>query len=210
MTKNARPSLNPANNGSLVGAIQTAFNKFMQGVSDMLPAKVVAFDRSSNRAQVQPLIALVTTNNEIVSRAQLASLPVMQLGGGGFVLSFNLKKNDLGWIKASDRDISTFLKYYKESSPPTARMHSFSDAIFIPDVMTGYNISGDDLENAVIQNLNGTVKISLGVEKIKISAPTIEIDSVTSVTINSQNATLVGNLNVIGNITATGSITPGV
>lgn len=207
---NANPSLNPANNGSLSGMLDACFNKLMQGVSDMLPAKVVAFNREENRVQVQPLIALLTTDNTVVSRAQYASLPVMQLGGGGFVLSFNLVPGNLGWIKASDRDISLFLQTYQESKPNTNRLHSFSDAVFIPDVMTGYNISEEDSGNAVLQNLSGTVKISLGIGKIKIAAPIVEIDSTSPMIVNAPITTWTGNLNVIGNITATGSITPGV
>jgi hypothetical protein len=217
--KNANPSLNPANNGTLAGALETAFNKVMQGVSDMLPAKVIKFDRTANRVQVQPLIAIVTTDESTVSRAQLASLPVLQLGGGGFVLNFNLIPGDLGWIKANDRDISLFLNSYKESKPNSNRLHSFSDAVFIPDVMTGYTIAGEDADNAVLQSLDGTVKISLGIGKIKVSAPIVEIDGATNVAINSPAVFMTVStgiaidtplLFVDGDIAASGTITPGV
>lgn len=216
--KNSNPSFNPANNGTLMGTIEFALNKNAQRTDDMLPAKVVGFDRTTNRVSVQPLIAMVNTDNIIISRAQIASLPVIQIGGGGFVLSFNLVPGNLGWIKSNDRDISVFLQSYQQAAPGTNRTHSFSDAVFIPDVMMDYTISEEDAENAVLQSLDGSVKISLGIGKIKISAPIVEIDGATEVNITALTemnvtaplATWTGNFNVIGNITATGTITPGV
>jgi phage baseplate assembly protein gpV len=118
---------------------------------------------------------MVTTSDTTIKRAQLASIPVYQYGGGDFILSFPLKAGDLGWIKANDRDISIFLQSYANSAPNTIRKKSFSDALFYPDVMRGYIIAGEDANNAVLQNISGTVKVSLGADKIKVSAPTVEI-----------------------------------
>lgn len=209
--KNSNPSLDPADNGTMSGMMQFCFNKLISRVENALPAKVVAYDRTTNRAQVQPMIALIKTDSSTVSRAQIASVPVFQFGGGGYMLSFNLVPGNLGWIIANDRDISLFLSYYKESKPNTSRVHSFGDAFFLPDIMTGYTISPEDSGNAVLQNAAGTVKISLGTGKIKISAPIVEIDGLTSVSINSPVTVTMTTpvLAVNGNITATGSITPG-
>lgn len=169
------PSRNPANNDTLVGVLNVAMQKRIQYTDDMLPARVIKYDREANRVQVQPMIRMVNTRGQQIARGQVASLPVLQLGGGGFILSFPLNPGDLGWIKANDRDISLFLRGYAESAPNTKRMHSFSDALFIPDVMTGYSISGEDSANAVLQNLDGSVKIALFENKIKITAPDVEI-----------------------------------
>jgi hypothetical protein len=100
----------------------------------------------------------------------VASVPVMQFGGGGFVLSFNFQPGNLGWIKASDRDISLFLQTYGMQAPNSARLHSFSDAVFIPDVMTGYTLAGEDADNAVLQTLDGSVKVALGADQVKLAA----------------------------------------
>ena len=66
---NANPSKNPANDGSPVGMMRTILEKFLQNVDDMLPATIVAYDRASNRAQVQPLMFVVTTEGKRVQRA---------------------------------------------------------------------------------------------------------------------------------------------
>lgn len=185
---NANPSVNPANNGSMVGMMQEVLSKFLQNTDDMLPATVIAYDRQSNMATVRPLIEMVTTEGERVARAQVASIPVFQIGGGNYILSFPINPGDLGWIKANDRDISLFVQgNYEQSAPNTARKHSFSDAVFFPHVMKGYTIDGEDAGNAVLQTLDGSIRIALWPDKVKIT----------------------GNLLVDGNINATGDIIAG-
>ncbi len=166
----ATPSRDPADDGSLLGMARAILDKFLQGVDDMLPARVVAYDRAKNRATVVPLVKVLTTDNRQVQRAQIASVPVMQLGAGGVVLSLNLKPGDLGWIKANDRDISIVLQSYSDNAPNTLRKHSFQDAMFIPDVMHGIATVGEDAEHAVLQTLDGNCRVSIWPDRVKLSA----------------------------------------
>jgi hypothetical protein len=166
------PSIDPANDGDLPGMLRQVFGKLMQGVDGMLPARVVAFngDRNAPRVTVQPLVALLTTGNAQVSRAQIASLPVFQFGAGGFLMSFPLQPGDLGWIMASDRDISLFLQAYDVARPQTLRKHNFADAVFIPDVMHNYSIAVEDETNAVWQTADSDTRVALWPEFVKITA----------------------------------------
>lgn len=167
----APPSRDPADDQTLTGVLRLALQKWLHNnIDDMLPAQVVAYNRRLNRAQVQPLISGLTTNNKIIKRAPIASVPVVNLGGGLSMVSFNLIPGNLGWIKANDRDISLFKQTYLSSLPNTKRKHRFSDAVFIPDVMTGYTIKDEDLANAVFQTINASQRISLFQDKIKITA----------------------------------------
>lgn len=177
MTDVQEPSIDPANEGDLTGAFRHIISKMLETVDDMLPAKIIAYDRLKNRASVQPLVRVITTSNPTIgiARAQIMSVPVLQIGGGGFVLNFNLKAGDLGWIKANDRDISIFLQGYSDSVPNTLRKHNFADAVFIPDVMRGWTIAGEDAENAVLQSLDGNTKISLGAEQMKLKVGATEM-----------------------------------
>lgn len=196
MSDNAQPSKNPANSsGDLPGGMREILAKFLQSsVDDMLPAKIIAYDRDTNRAVIQPMVAMVTTNGDNVPRNQLASIPVLNIGGGGFILSFNFFPGDLGWIKANDRDIADFLKRYSEAVPGTKRIHDFNNGLFIPDVMTGYTIDSEDVENAVLQTLDGTVKVSLSPDKLKLTAPEIELNAVTNCSIISPEIKIAGYL----------------
>lgn len=196
MVDNANPSQNPANDGTMQGMMQEVLRKFLQNVDDCLPARVISFDRVKNRAKVQPLIMILKTDDTKVERADIASVPVFQVGAGGFVLNFNLKPGDIGWLKANDRDISLLFSNYKQTGPNTLRLHSFEDAFFIPDRMRGYNIAEEDAENCVLQSIDGSVKISLGEDKIKIAAPQIELVS-SSLTHNGVN---IGDTHIHGGV----------
>ena len=224
LQSNSNPSLDPAFNDSLAGSIQFAFQKMMQQTDGMLPAQVIAYDRTNNRVQVQILISLITTSNTIVPRPQIASIPVLVIGGGGFMLSFPLKTGDLGWVLASDRDISLFLQTYNQTPPNTYRIKNFSDSLFIPDIMRNYTINPEDEMNAVLSSTDGTVRISLSSTQVKITAPmTIVTGSLTvaGALVAEGGFTgsggggvnpfqITGNLLVTGNIGATGTITPEV
>lgn len=177
MTDNfSPPSMNTADLADIVGIIRLIKTKFLQGIDGMLPARVISYDRDTNLAQVQPLIVMVTTDNIRVQRGQIAAVQALQMGGGGFVLSFPIAAGDLGWIKANDRDISLFKQFYAASPPNTQRKHSFEDALFIPDTMLqGVTIADEDVDNLVLQNLDGTVKIALWGDFLKIIAPRVGI-----------------------------------
>ncbi len=215
------PSIDPADEDSLTGAFRFILNKMLQDVNGMLPARVISYDREANRAQVQPLIAILTTDNSQISRAPIASVPVMQLGGGNFFINFKLTPGSLGWISANDRDISLFLQSYNESKPNTNRKNNFSDSVFIPDIMTNYTIVEDD-ELMTIQNRNGTVRMGFLEDKVRIVAP-LGLEVIGPISANggisvtggtgfsvTGNFNMTGQMHVSGDISASGSITPGV
>lgn len=168
-----RPSSNPADNDSLAGLFRLVFGKLMQGVDGMLPARVIAFngDRNNPRVTVQPLVSMLSTGGQQVARAQIASLPVFQFGAGGYLMTFPLVPGNLGWIMASDRDISLFLQSYDDSRPQTLRKQNFADALFLPDVMTGYSVNAEDAEHATFQSTDGSVRVALWPEFVKLTAP---------------------------------------
>lgn len=195
---NAPPSRDPANAGSLLGMANELLRKHLQGVDDMLPARIVSYDRATNRAQVVPMIRILTTDGRQIERAQIASIPVMWPGGGGFILNFPLNPGDLGWIKANDRDISLFLQTFKTNAPNSLRLHSFQDAVFLPHPMTGYSISGEDADAAVLQSLDGSVRVSVGAGRVKLTAGAL------SVTVGPSSIDFVGPVNIPGGATIAG------
>lgn len=182
MSNNAPPSRNPTSDDSLLGVFNVVLRKFLQQQDDMLPAKVIAFNRSQNIVQLQPQINMVTTINEVVARASLDNITVLTLGGGLAGISFNLNPGDTGWLKANDRDISIYKQNYEQGTPATGRMHSFEDAIFIPDVAINLTIASEDMQNAVFQRADGTVRISLWENLIKMTAPQIAMGDVSGFT----------------------------
>lgn len=232
-----QPDIDPANNDSLAGTIRFAFKKMFQDVNGMLPAQVIRYDRKNNRVQVQILISIVGTDGTIQPRPQIASIPVLVLGGGGVMLNFSLNPGDLGWVAANDRDISLFLQTYTLAQPNTPRMANFADALFIPDVMRSYVINPEDEDSALLSTVDGNMRVAVNSDGVKVTTidPLHNKRSVITVTpagvtVQSDAITIepyltltpvvtwgglliselpAGTLHVHGNITASGLITPG-
>lgn len=170
------PSKNPADDGNVGGALNTIFRKRMMKHEARLPAIVMSYDRVRNVATVRPLIQMLKTNGVTVQRASIASVPVLALGGGGYNITFPLANGDLGWIEASDRDISLFLQSMKSAPPSDFLIHRFAHGHFVPDAFRQYTFdSADDASSMVIQNYAGNVKICLDPAAIRVIAPTVNI-----------------------------------
>lgn len=200
------PSGDPADEGSLSGLLRLFSTKTAQQTDDMLPARIIAYDRARNRATVQPMIMMGTTDGQKVSRAQIADVPVLQMGAGDFVLSFPVKPDDLGWIKASDRDISLFMQGLGEEWPNTTRLHSFQDGLFIPDRLRDWVLNGEDAERVVLSSADGTTRIAVGTDTIAITAAASVTITAPAVTITSAATRIEGPLVVTGGITGADGI----
>lgn len=172
-----KTSRNDNDDDLLTGAFNVMFNHINKKMQNSLPVKVTKVSADRKFVNVQPQILVVDSEGETILRGEIKGIPVITSGAGNFLISFNITVGDLGWIESSDRDISLFKQSYSQSKPNTKRMHNFSDARFVPDVMTGFNIAEEDAGALVIQNRDGSVKISLNDSRIKMQSPSnIEIN----------------------------------
>lgn len=174
----SQPNLDPALTGRMSGVVKQAFRNLLMGVDDMLPARVVAYNDETNRADVRPLVMMGTTDGIKLSRQAIRGIHTLRLGGGGFFIRFPIRAGDFGWIKANDRDISLILQSQGgEDWPNTERLHSFSDALFIPDTIRDWAIDEADSTALVIQSLDGSTKLAIGDGVVTINAGTVAINA---------------------------------
>ena len=161
----------------LIDSLKKMMRSEAMKIDDMLPATVIDYDEDTNRATIQPLVMMMTQDGEKVSRSQVFDVPVFRFGGGGFFIRYPIKAGDFGWIKANDRDISLILQNggVQQDMPNTERLHSFSDALFIPDALKGWAVAEKNKDAMVIQSLSGDVVIALHDNKIVIEAGTVEL-----------------------------------
>lgn len=199
MTDNSNPSLGqqPADAGTMAGLFRFVLKKFLQSdVDGMLPCVVIAADADRKFVTVQPSIMVQGTDKSLTSRAQIAKVPVFTIGAGGFVLTFPIRPGDAGWIVASDRDISLYLQSGEAAGPNTDRLHSFSDGLFIPDAARLYTLDSEDDGSAVLQSLDGSVRVAVWPDRVKLTAPLVAIEATST--------TMTGDLTVDGDISAGG------
>jgi hypothetical protein len=199
-----------------MGAVRFLLRQFALDFQSMLPAQVVSFDRAKNLVRVKPIIMFVDIRDRTIPRSELIDINALSLGAGKYHISFPIAPGDLGWIWASDRDISLFKQSLNEQAPPTDRLHRFEDGMFIPDMFRNYTINGEDSGAMVIQSTNGATRISIRQDNIKITAPVevridvpltrmtndVQIDG--NLTVN-KNATVKLNAQVNGGIAAMGT-----
>lgn len=139
---------------SLANAIRAAMRQYArEDMDDMIPARIVSYDRSTNRAVVQPLINSVDNDGKVLPRQKYGNIPVLRPGGGNNVIINDLPAGSYGWLKASDRDYTTTINNDKQAAPNTERSHSFSDGLFIPDMQ--FNVTPGPA-GTILQNKSGT------------------------------------------------------
>lgn len=166
----------------MASVLKDCLAKWLRGeVDDMIPARVVSYDDSTGRATIHPLVMIGTTDGGKVSRATIPNVPVFHFGGGGFFIRFPLKAGDFGWLKANDRDISLIMQNggQREDQPNTKRLHSFSDAMFFPDIIRAWSIAGANANAAVFQSLDGAACLSVHSDKLvlQVGASSITISA---------------------------------
>lgn len=192
--ENQRPGLNPGLLGSLEGVLKAFEYKIKQNLDGAMWAKVVSYDRKSNRAVIQPLSRIKGSDGQEIDRAAYPSVPVIRPGGGGGVVSFPLNVGDVGILFAGDRDVSSIMTgdFEKQDIPPTNTMHSFSNGFFLPDSSRNWDMPPDDSGNVYIGMRDGAVKISLSDKEIQQTAAekiTLKVDGST-ITIENDTITL--------------------
>ena len=190
-TKPSVPAYNPADALEMSGLLNIFKTALMQGLRVALPAVIVSFDRTSNRAVVAPAVTSASSNGETINLPQISNVPVCTAGGGGFAASFPLVQGDTGWLLFCDRDISLFKSSGVISPANTDRLHNLADAVFLPDVMGRASVSATNA--AVWQTYDGSVQIALSTSGVSITGDTA----------------ISGNLSVTGSISATGDVSAG-
>ncbi len=187
------PGFNPADIGNLDGLLNYFEDQLNMNLECCLPAIVESYDRSTNSAVVQPAISAVASSGQKISRDRLFGIPVLTLSGGGFFISFPVKKGDTGWLVASDRDISIFKQNLEETAPNTYHKHKFVDSVFVPDKIKNFTIAEADNDGLVISSLGGDNKIVLTGRNQNASAENINQTAANSVNISAAAVNVSGN-----------------
>lgn len=200
------PSRNPSASGDIVGTIELVLRKHALNQCDMLPARVLKHDRKTNRVELELLIQQVTTGGEILDRAIVASVPVYRFGCSDYIISTTIKPQTLGWIKANDRDISTFLKTLEKSPPVDGRIHDFSSGLFFADSMKADSTTTAEHDGLIIKKTDDSVSIELSQDKLRIFSKDSVIVDCQNATVNAEKTATINTEAATINATETADI----
>lgn len=193
-----------AKDPTLFDVVSKSAEKERLDIHTALPGRVVSFNAAQNTVTVEPMITQVLSDGGVSELPPLADVPVSFPKAGGFVITLPIAAGDEGLIIFNERCIDGWWVTGNKSAPMDARMHDYSDAVFIPGISSLANVVPDVFTDGIsMQTVDGSTYIRLAKGKILIKGDLIhEGDSH-----QTGNYSLMGNLNQQGgNSSSSGSI----
>ena len=158
---------------NLSDAIDFVLQRFKTGLHTAIPAMVTAVDSVGVGVRVDalPVVGLLLGDGTRRARPVAVNVPVVFVGGGGWLIRVPISVGDVVLLVFCERDISGW-KSGLFGGLPTDRMLSESDAVAIPMLST---VPDPDTELA-ITNADGSTRIRLTGDAIDIDAATVRIN----------------------------------
>lgn len=154
----------------LLTTVDFMIDQKLLDINTMIPCKIVKI-KNDNLLDVSPLNKDVNANGSLENPPTIFNVPIMKNMGSNCLIDIELSVGDIGLVGFSHRDISSIVKQKKANKPPTKRMFSLSDGIWIGGLLK----KESDIDN-----------------NITIKKNTIEINSKSNIKIISQNKTTIG------------------
>lgn len=146
-------------------AIRAGIDAALVEVHTALPCRVVSYDATEQTVTVQPSIKRVFVDDGEKTIPVLTGVRVGFIRTSQHAVTFPIAKGDEGLLIFNERDISAWRKSGDTLAPSSSRKHSYSDALFIPQMYSDpnklSNVSATDLE---IRTADGTGKISIAAD----------------------------------------------
>ena len=198
--KQSLPSYNFADKQSLAGTLRIYGDYLLNLMECCLPCVVQSVDYATNTVIVKPGINIATTVGDYIPR-EVIKLTAWRFASGGYLIHYPINAGDTGWMIASDKDTSLFKQEKAAADPNTNIRHQYSEGFFIPDKISGFNVTSEDEGRLVLQNADGSEKISIGQSDTKIVSANLSITA-TNITVTGQSQ-FNGNVNILGTMHST-------
>lgn len=192
---------------TLASNIKQGIEARLKDLHTSIPGIVESFDAEKQLATIQPAVKRVfiiqNGDTEILTPSDLPILinvPVIFPRGGGFSLTFPVKKGDECLLTFCERSIDNWHETGKVKIPGAKRFHSLSDATCFVGLSSLTNKIPDyDDTNTQLKSDDGKVEITL------LTDGTISIKAETKVTVDAPDAEFTGNVKIFGNLEVVGT-----
>ena len=115
--------------------MRQAINYQLRGVNTSIPAEIVKYDYTKQKADVQPLLRKKYKDGTVESLPIITNVPVVFPKGGAFSMHWPLSVGDSMLLVFAQRSLDEWLIDGGEVTPQDPRMMDLSDAIAIPGLM---------------------------------------------------------------------------
>lgn len=167
-------------------------DRITENINVSLPCKIVEYDRATHKATLRVLFNWKFRDGSIMEGCEIKDITIARFSCGDFLIDMPIHVGDTGWLIATDRDAYVAKQRKEPSLPASPFCNSYASGFWIPDDWGEVNLNDDDEDRLVLQTLDGSQRISIGQNDIKITGTKVTIDA---------------PLEVTGMITATGGIT---
>jgi hypothetical protein len=208
---------------TLSTAIQTGIDNRLKDLHTAMPGIIQTFDPDTQLATVQPAIRRIfkSTDDESIETLTptdisiLINVPVVYPGGGGFHLTFPVKKGDECLLVFCERSYDRWYNFSGVQNPGAKRFHALSDATAFVGITSRPNaIPSYDSDNVQLKKDDGSVAITLKANNdLDLhSDANITADCVNATVVTSGSATITAGADIIAGcvnatVTATGAAT---
>jgi hypothetical protein len=151
-----------------------AFIEMMKDVATSTVGHVLAFDPSTQLAQIQIGILRKDINGATFEPAPIVEVPVYFAGGSEWFVEHQIDPNDEGIVLFSQRCIDGWIQTGGIAQNPIDRFHDFNDAIFLPGMRSQVGkISGFANDGVRLRNKLGDSYIWLKSDGVEIVSPSL-------------------------------------
>lgn len=141
--------------------VKQAISSYLNSIHTCLPAKIIDYDFTLQKANVQPVLNKKFLNGDTPQMPVISNVPVVFPRGGGFNMSWPLNPGDTVLLVFSERSMDNWLQTGGIVTPLDPRKFDLSDAIAIPGLIPFSEPSGiQDNESFMIRNGSARMKIS--------------------------------------------------
>lgn len=199
----------PQDTASDANALEFKFNSLLMNNAFITIAMVDDVSGDGTIVTVRPLVEGFTGSGEVIPKTIIYGVPVWRLQRGASALIMPPVVGDIGMIAICDRDISGVKATKSPSLPGSGRTHNHADALYLggvlnaePSQYVSFRDDGIDIVSPLA---------------VTMTAPVVEVNASSSLTLNSANIVLngpvnqgagsyAGDFNFAGNINAAGEV----
>lgn len=140
------------------GRLQEVFIELMKDVGTNITGHLLAFDATTQLAQVQIGILAKDDNGNDIKPAPIIECPVHFSGGSEWMVEHQIDPKDEGLIVFSQRCLDGWIQTGGIANNPIARFHDKQDACFVPGFRSKSNAISNFQNNGVrLRNKDATV-----------------------------------------------------
>ena len=163
-----------------------------------IPAKIVSYDYTKQKAKVQPLLNEKYNDGEIKKPPVIHNVPVIHPASGGASITFPVAVGDKVLLSFSEKSLEEWLVNGEQVTPEDPRRNDLTDAVAI--------IGLRDFRSVSPANNNTDLLVKYEGSELKLK-PSGVID-ITSSNLNMtvDNINVTGEVNISGNVTISGNL----